>query len=299
MKTQLDCVPCVLDQCINTLNISKVSDTVKKKTIKMLIKRLEDMDFNLAPTENSDLAYLVCKEATKISDPFKGLKKKYNKLALKVYPSLKKMVDESSDPLYTAAKISVEGNIIDLGIRENNEKGLDFNQILKDIREMPLAINDIEKFRDDLKKIKNILYLGDNAGEIVFDKIFLNQLIKEGKNVVFSVKSGPIINDATIEDAKEAKITELVKVIGTGSGRSGVVFSLVSEEFLKEFKKADLVISKGQANFECLDEVDKNIYFILKAKCAQVASRLKVGYLDVVFVKRRPKWGIRVNSQAF
>ncbi|MGM0366836.1 MAG: damage-control phosphatase ARMT1 family protein, partial [Actinomycetota bacterium] len=154
-----------------------------------------------------------------------------------------------------------------------------------------LAINDFPRFKADLKKAKNILYIGDNAGEIVFDRVFLEELIKEQKNIVFSVKSGPIINDATREDAEEAGINNLVKVIETGTDRSGVNFQYISEEFLKEFKKADLVISKGQANFECLDSVDKNTYFILKAKCRQVASCLKAGYLDVVLAKRRAAWG--------
>jgi len=291
METHIDCIPCTFQQCVNTLNVSRVSDTVKKKTIKALLRMMEKVDFRLPPAQNSDLAYLACREVTGIADPYYQLKRKYNNLALEVYPKLKKLVDTSADPLYTAVKVSVEGNIIDLGLNFNKEGKLDFDQILKDIGDIPLAANDFGRFKNDLEKAENILYISDNAGEIVFDRVFLEELIKEQNNIVFSVKSGPIINDATREDAEEAGINNLVKVIETGSDRSGVNFQYASEEFLKEFKKADLIISKGQANFECLDGVDKNIYFILKAKCNLVARRLRVRYLDVVLVKRRPGWG--------
>ncbi len=298
METDIQCIPCTIHQCINTLNVCRVSDTVKKKTIKALLKRLKDVDFSLPPAHNSDLAYMVCKEITNIADPYYKLKRKYNSLALKIYPNLKKLVGNSPDPLYAAAKVSVEGNIIDLGININRGKELDFKQILTDIGKMPLAINDFDKFKIDLANASSILYIGDNAGEIVFDRVFLKELIKEHKNIVFSVKSGPIINDATREDAEEAGINNLVKVIETGSDRSGVNFGHASNEFLKEFAKADLVISKGQANFESLDTVDKNTYFILKAKCEQIARRLNVNYLDLVLVKRRKGWGNKkINIQ--
>ncbi len=291
MKSYVECVPCALNQCINTLNVSGVSEDLKEKTVSKLIEKLKNYNFNIPPSYNSDMAYETCKEVTKISDPYYKLKKKYNKLALEIYPELSDIVKSSNDPLYTAAKISVEGNIIDLGINLHYGKEVDFKKIINDISNIPLAINDYNKFKDSLEDAENILYIGDNAGEIVFDKIFVREILKKKKNVIFSVKSGPIINDATMEDAKETGITDLVKVIETGAAKSGVNFNYVSEEFIKIFRGVDLIISKGQANFECLDEIDKNIFFILKAKCARVANSLGVNYLDVVLVKKKQKWG--------
>ncbi|MGM0368679.1 MAG: damage-control phosphatase ARMT1 family protein, partial [Actinomycetota bacterium] len=203
MKTYIECIPCTLNQCINTLNVSRVSGDLKEKTISKLLEKLKDLDYNLPPAYNSDLAYETCKEITKIEDPYYNLKRKYNRLALEIYPELVKIVNSSSDPLYAAAKVSVEGNVIDLGINLNKGKKIDFKKIIDDINNIPLAINDYDKFKESLEKAENILYISDNAGEIVFDKVFVQELAKLNKNIVFSVKSGPIINDATIEDARE------------------------------------------------------------------------------------------------
>ncbi|MCG9478602.1 MAG: ARMT1-like domain-containing protein [Actinomycetia bacterium] len=291
MKTYIDCIPCNIEQCINTLNISGVSKKIKRQTVSELLNRLQHVDYNLPPAYNSDLAYQVCREITKINDPYKKLKKEYNQMALNIYPRLKKLVEHHPYPMYMAAKVAVEGNIIDLGISVNKGKKIDFDKILEEIESAPLAADDFSEFSRELKKAKKILYIGDNAGEIVFDRVFIEELVKLKKNVVFSVKSGPIINDSTMEDARQAGIHHLVKVIETGSDRSGVNFNYISDEFLQAFRDSDIVISKGQANFECLDEIDKNIYFILKAKCDLVAKRLKVNYLDVVLVKKRDQWG--------
>ncbi|MDZ7837453.1 MAG: ARMT1-like domain-containing protein [Actinomycetota bacterium] len=201
------------------------------------------------------------------------------------------MVEQHPKPMYMAVKVAVAGNIIDLGISVNKGKKIDLDKILEEIESVPLAADDFSEFSTELKKAKKILYIGDNAGEIVFDRVFIEELVKLKKNVVFSVKSGPIINDSTMEDARQAGIHHLVKVIETGSDRSGVNFNYISDEFLQAFRDSDIVISKGQANFECLDEIDKNIFFILKAKCDVVAKRLNVNYLDVVLVKKRDQWG--------
>lgn len=142
-----------------------------------------------------------------------------------------------------------------------------------------------------MDKATNILYISDNAGELVFDKIFIEELIKQHKNVVLSVKSGPVINDATQEDVKEIGLDSLVKVVETGNDKIGVNFKYISDEFLKEFRKADLIISKGQGNFETLDNIGANIFFMLKAKCKKIARELGVNYLDVVVIKRKVGWG--------
>ena len=291
MRTDLECVPCIIKQCINTLNLTQCSSTIAKKAIRELLKNLEGIDYSLPPAYNSDIAYSVSRELTGVKDPYYKLKKEYNKLALEIYPKLKEIVKLSSDRLYAGVRIAVEGNVIDLGININKGSPLDFEKIIDNIKNIPLAIDDYTKFRKSLDKTTNILYISDNAGELVFDRIFIKELIKQHKNVVLSVKSGPIINDATREDVVEAGLDSLVKVIETGNDKIGVNFEHASSEFLSEFRKADLIISKGQGNFETLDSIDANIFFILKAKCEKIARVLGVNYLDVVMVKRRSKWG--------
>lgn len=293
MKTDLECIPCIINQCITTLNLTGCRENLKKEAVKRLLSRLSEIDYMLPPAYNSDLAYIVSQEITGVKDPYYDLKKKYNRAAMDIYPRLKEIVRSSKDGLYTGAKIAVEGNVIDLGININKGKPPDFNKILEDIENMPFAIDDYREFKKSMDESSNILYLSDNAGEIVFDRVFIEELIKQKKDIVLSVKSGPVINDVTMEDVREVGLSNLVKIIETGNDRIGVDFKSTSDEFLKEFKKADIIIAKGQGNFESLDDVDANTFFILKAKCEKIARALEVDYLDIVFVKRKAKWGSR------
>ena len=291
MKTEPGCIPCIINQCITTLNLTGCGEKLKRKTIKKLLEKLSVIDYAMPPAYNSDFAYIIAREVTGVKDPYYDLKKQYNRLALEIYPRLKEIVRSSKDKVYTAAKIAVEGNVIDLGININKGKPLDFNKILEDIKNVPFSVDDYKELKKSLDKSKDILYLSDNAGEIVFDRVFIEELISLNKNVVLSVKSGPIINDVTVEDVRETGLDKLVRVIETGNDRVGVNFKSASDEFLKEFKEADIIIAKGQGNFETLDDIYANTFFILKAKCEKIARALEVNYLDIALAKRKKRWG--------
>jgi damage-control phosphatase, subfamily I len=291
MKTGLACIPCIVNQCITTLNLSNVSEDVKKEVICELMERLKKIDFTNTPAYNSDAAYAICRERTMIEDPYAKLKRKYNEMALDFFPKLKDMVNDSKDRLYTAIKIAAEGNIIDFGINIHKGKPIDFINIKRDIENIPFAIDDYDKFKRELKKAKKILYIADNAGEIFFDRILVKEIIKKNKSVVLVVKSGPIVNDATMEDAVFAGLDNLVKIVESGSNKIGLDLNSLSEEFKKEYKDSDMIIAKGQGNFETLHTIDNNIFFILKAKCEKIAMELGADYMDVVLVRRRTSWG--------
>ncbi len=291
MKTDLECVPCIINQCVTTLKLINCDEETKIETINELMDRLKMIDFDLPPAYNSDIAYDLCRKKTFASDPYLKLKKKYNKLALEFFPKLKDLVHESKDRLYTAIKIAAEGNIIDFGININKGKTIDFDNIREDIENVPFAIDDYEKFKRELNKAKKVLYIADNAGEIFFDRILIKEIIKKNKNVVLVVKSGPIINDVTMEDAVFAGLDNLVKIIESGSAKIGLNLNHLSKEFLKEYRDSDMIIAKGQGNLETLHSIDNNIFYILKAKCEKIARELGVNYMDVVLVKRKPSWG--------
>jgi len=280
-----------MKQVINTLKISGCSNKVSRKVILRELQKLENIDYDLSPAANSDIAYIVFREVTGIKDPYYDLKRKYNSLALDIYPELEKVVDSAEDRLYTAAEVAVAGNVIDFGIDIKKADTLDLNKIIKDLLKMQLPVDGYNKFKESLKNSTNILYITDNAGEIVFDKIFIKELVRLNKKTVLTVKSYPIINDATLEDAVEAKLDNLARVIETGNGCIGINMDDSSDTFLEEFKKADLIIAKGHGNFETLDEIDANIFFLLKAKCEKVAGDLGVRYLDVVFTESKARTG--------
>ncbi len=287
MKTYFECIPCIINQAIITLELCGSSRDLRKKVISSLLKKLINIDYNLSPSENTDIAYELISKYTGIKDPYLVMKKEHNKTALNLYPELDKILSTSKDRLYMAAKIAISGNIIDMGISSNHDGQMDFNQILKNIMELPLAIDDFGGFLVKLNNAKNILYMADNAGEIVFDKIFISELAASGKNITVSVKSGPIINDANIEDALQAGVDKIAKIVETGHSKIGNPTGHMSAGFAKIFKSADIIICKGQGNFETLDSIEAPVYFLLKAKCKCVAEALGVNYLDIVFAESK------------
>jgi len=284
LKTDLECTPCIIRQTLNTLKVCDCDSKISEEVIREVLKKLKKIDYDDSPACNSNIAYHTFSDITGIDDPYHDVKIKYNKVAMKLYSKLEEIVKDSTDRLYAAAKIAIAGNVIDFGVHLSKGRTLNLEDVINEIKEIPLAHDDFHIFADDLKKADKIFYIADNAGEIVFDRIFINQIIRTGKRVILAVKSGPIINDVTIDDAIQVKLDSLVKIIETGNNCIGINFKLASEEFLKEFESADMIIGKGHGNYETLDEVEgKNIFFLLKAKCEKIARELGVKYLDIVF----------------
>lgn len=299
MKTDLECAPCIIRQALSALKLAGAGKEKSAEAIRELLEKLAEIDLEDNPAANSDIAYKIVSAVTGIRDPYEKVKKEYNASALQLYPKLEEIAAGSDDSLHAAAKIAIAGNIIDFGIHIIEGRELDLDNVIEEIKKIPLAIDDFAYFADDLKKTDKILYIADNAGEIVFDRVFISRLAGMGKKVILAVKSGPIINDATIEDAKEAGLDNIISIIETGCGCIGVNFGLCSEEFLKEFESAGIIISKGQGNYESLDEIKgRKIYFLLKAKCEKIARELEVNYLDIVFKRSDHAVSAGVNSQA-
>lgn len=279
MKSTLECIPCYLRQVLFTVKEATKQEELQLAALREAAKTIGKLSLENSPPENS---YYVLKAAQKVlmdDDPFSRKKLKYNKIALKMYPRLKKMIRRSKTRLYTAVKIALAGNIIDVMVLPS----FDIERPVKQVLNSSLAIDDFDEFGQDLEESLNILYLADNTGEIVFDKLLIEKL--SPAKVFFAVKSGPILNDATMEDAHLVKMDEVTRVITTGTDAPGVPLQWCSKEFLDVFRSVDLIISKGQANYETLSEVEANIYFLLKAKCEAVARDLGVRRGGLVFKK--------------
>ena len=232
------------------------------------------------PADFSQEAYDLVARETGRPDPFAAEKKHGNDLALAMLPACYTALARSHDPLAVGAHFAVAGNIIDLGIPH-----LDMHGTLGRALDTPFAINDLERLRADLARATTLLYIGDNAGEIVFDRVFIETLLKlyPALRVTFSVKSGPIINDATLADARAVGMDNVCTLIETGNALIGAPLAHVSAAFRQVFDAAAVIISKGQGNFETLNaETQRPIYFILKAKCNLVAQELGVQFGDSV-----------------
>ncbi len=209
---------------------------------------------------------------TNDSDPFKGDKERSNRAALKLVDHARALIENAGDPLYQSFKIAIAGNLIDFGISEFDVDLKELGGTLSD----EVVIDDFDRIKRHIKGADRLLYLCDNAGEIVFDRLCIEEIQKFGPVVTAVVKSGPIVNDATMQDALVAGLDEVCSVIESGTDCVGVILRESSEEFLEALKSADLIIAKGQGHFETMEDMELPIVFLLKAKCEVVASALGV-----------------------
>ena len=275
MKTYLECIPCFMQQAFRGASIATDDDAKIKEVLNVVGEMIRSVPMENTPPEIGNIIYQKISEITGVDDPYKKIKDDNIKEALSLYPELKKHIENSDDRLLTAIRIAIAGNVIDLGVNK------EFNIVddLKQILIQDFAIFDYEAFKDQLKNAKSILYLGDNAGESVFDKLLIEEL---GKPVTYAVREIPVINDCVIEDAVASGIDEVAEIISSGSTAPATILDLCNDQFLDLYKNADLIISKGQGNYEGLSQVDRSVFFMLKAKCGVIARNLKVLEGDIV-----------------
>jgi uncharacterized protein with ATP-grasp and redox domains len=290
MKLEPECVGCFFNQIMRALNKLKpeIPSEIILKAQRKLMRYMLSIDFSEEETPIMGMSvYKIISETLNDEDPYKLLKKQYNQLALDHFSEIEKMVDQSEDAVFKAIVIAAIANTIDFG----SQHKFDFVRDLKDFNMNKLVLNDYNLFKEDLKNIKNILVIGDNSGEIVYDKLLISKLKAKYPEIemAYAVRSAPIINDVTLEDAKFVNMDELAKVI-EGCPTPGVDLNLCSEEFKHHFfLKKNMIISKGQGNFESLyglDFPDLNIYYLLKAKCNLMERLLNVRIGDFIFKKK-------------
>jgi len=275
MKTYLECLPCFMNQALRAGRIATNDERKIKKLLDEVGKLIEKIPLENTPPETGAIIYKKVSEITDNHDPYKAIKEKNILHAMQLYPELKVLVKESNDSLLTAIRLAVVGNVIDLGV--NKEFNIEKN--LKTIMHQEFAVFDYEVFKQKLESAKEILYIGDNAGEAVFDKILIEEL---GKPVTFVVREIPVINDITLKEAKQIEIDKVAKVISSGSIAPATILDLCNDEFIEIFNNADMIISKGQGNYEGLSGVKRSIFFLLKAKCPVIANDIGVQENDII-----------------
>lgn len=276
MKTYLECLPCFLNQALRAGKMASDKEEVVHKIMNNTAASIPGLDMNLSPAENGMPVYKDVFKQTGVEDPYREIKRKHIADALAILPELESIVEQSSDPLLTAIRIAIAGNVIDLGIPDKFNLLEDVKKILK----QDFGIFDYEQFKEKLKESSSILYLGDNAGESVFDRLLIKVLKKP---VIYAVREHPIINDVTHEEAILSGLDKVAKIVSSGTTAPGTLLHLCNDEFIEEFRNAGLIISKGQGNYEGLsDEKGVPVFFLLKAKCAPIANDLGVKQGDIV-----------------
>jgi uncharacterized protein with ATP-grasp and redox domains len=277
MKAYLDCLPCMLRQVLEASKISTDNEELQNKIMAEALKGLADYKEYRNSPEVCRVMHGIVKQRTGVADTYREIKQRGIQTALKLLPALKRYVEDRKDRLYAALKAAATGNVLDSSISSS----IDFEACLEDEFNKPFTICDIDALEEKLKVSKTLLIIGDNAGETVLDRILIEEL--PPLDVTYAVRSAPIINDATKEDACASGLETYARIISTGCDVPGVNLDECSGEFLDAFYGADIVICKGQGNYETLSECDRDLFFLLKAKCIVLARLLNVSLNAYVF----------------
>jgi len=243
--------------------------SIHRRVLDAVALIIPDLALNATPPEIAQHVYRIVHEITGNNDPYLEAKRCANKSAMSLYARMKDMVDDSNETLETACKLAIAGNAIDLGAHADYGS---MYSIIEDSLGYQLDQEKYRKFKERVEKSSLILYLADNAGEIVFDRILIEQLLQIKKSkIVFVVREEPIINDATLDDALQVGLNKVATIISNGSDAPATILSQCSSKMLSYYRAADLIISKGQGNYESLSDRSGNIFFLFKVKCTVIA----------------------------
>jgi len=281
MRTYFDCVPCAIRQVLDAVRMITNDEAMHEQVLRESLGMWQKMELRQSPPAIAQKTHPLVRRLTGVADPYLDVKNRYNRFALEMYPQLRERVEKAVDPFETAVRLAIAGNIIDFGVNSTVEQHSVRESILRSLRD-PIDTQAVRRLKDAVAQASDILYLGDNAGEIVFDRLLIERMPRE--KVTFVVRGAPILNDALMEDAHLAGIADLVEVIDNGSDAPGTILETCSEAFRRRFAQADLIIAKGQGNFESFPQTDKNVFFLLRPKCSVLSRHLgcELGRLVVV-----------------
>ena len=270
MRTSLDCLPCFVRQALDAARMVSTDPAVHERIVREVLRWTGEMDLDELPAVLGQRIHRRLREISGVEDPYRAAKDHWNRMALCLLPELKAEIKAASDRLVMAVRLAIAGNVIDMGVNGNVTES-DVRQSVSQALAEPFT-GEQNGFRQAVAEARCILYLADNAGEIVFDRLLIEQLLPA--RVTLAVRGAPVINDATMVDARAVGLHEIVEIIDNGSDAPGTVLEDCSQDFVRRFTEADLILAKGQGNFETLSDDPRNIFFLFKAKCPVIAARV-------------------------
>lgn len=286
MKVNYECASCMLRQSKEAIEHA-INDDDKRMEASLEVLNFMEKNFKKNSNSNklgTDLHHMIMK-ATHNNDPYKTLREQGNKVAEELLPDIEKII--KNEPTFeNYVKVAVVGNIIDFGALDQST---DMLSLIKEQINQEPKINDTKKLSKSLQKAKTVLYLTDNSGEIVFDKLLIKK-IKEDYDVeiILALKENPILNDAIVQDAIDLGLDKYAKLISTGASSVGVVEDYVSDELKELLQECDIVISKGMGNYEGLTEmtIGRDIFFLLNTKCLAISEEIGVDLKSNVIIQK-------------
>jgi hypothetical protein len=280
MKAKPECTRCFMRQAGNAARLAGVDPRRSEELLAAIGKELAQAPQGQNPAITASSMHARIRQLSGNPDPYREKKREATAHALALYPHLKALLADAADPLATAVRLAIAGNIIDLGVAYEYDLEASIERVLA----LQPAIDHLERLRCAIDKAQNILYLADNAGETVLDRLLIAAL---GKPVTYVVKGGAAVNDATREDAREAGLEMECEIIDNGAAAMGTLLDQCSDVFTRRFNEAELIIAKGMANYESLVGSRPNLFFLLQAKCAVVAGDLGVEEKSIVILENR------------
>ena len=281
MRTALDCYPCLVRQSLDASRMVSDDPAVHEQVVREMLAWTAQAGPNESPPALGQRLHRRLREVTGVGDAYRAEKDRHNRMVMRLLPELRERIEAAADPFGLAVTLAIAGNIIDLGVASEYDLEASIARVLK----QPFAIDHLERMRSALGGAREILYLADNAGETVLDRLLIEFLEPP---VTYVVKGGPAVNDATREDAVAAGLGEVCEIIDNGAATLGTLLDLCSPEMKRRFEAADLIIAKGMANYESLSGTRAGLYFLLQAKCAVIAEHLDVPDRSILVMEDRP-----------
>lgn len=286
MRIQEKCIPCIINQTIKTADMVGLND--KDDLLKKVFAFLSNVDFKSSSTpELIGEIFSLLKKETGNDDPYKEVRAHYNKMFLEQIPALERKINKSKNPFLQAVKYAIIGNIIDFNPIQNLLLS-DIDSYFAKFENEQLAIDASSLLVQEIQEADTLVYLGDNCGELCLDKILIKKIkeINPSCHVFFVTRGEPVVNDSVEEDAYAVKMDAYATIISNGDSSLGTVLHRTSKAFQKIYQKADIVLAKGQANYECLSDAEKNIYFLLMTKCKVIADDIGVSEMKMICMKK-------------
>ena len=278
MQTYLDCYSCAMRQALQASRMAGATPDQERQVMLATLNILQNLPEGATPPEIGTQVHAIVREVTGHQDPYQQVKAESTQKALNLLPKLRQLVAEAVDPFEEAIRISIAGNIIDFGPDPN----YDLWEVVERVRHQPLAIDRMADLRASIDAASAILYLGDNAGETVFDRVLIETL---DKPVTYVVRGGPVLNDVTLDDALAVGLDEVAEIVDNGARVPGTVLAACSPAFQARFAAAELILAKGMGNYETLSTVDAPIYFLLQVKCPVIGKDLGVPERSIVVAR--------------
>ncbi|SHO53561.1 damage-control phosphatase ARMT1 family protein [Anaerocolumna xylanovorans] len=296
MQINYSCLPCLVSQIVKVADITKVEN--KEKLFHDIFEYLSKIDFNKTNPEIIGSTFDLLKKHIKNDDPYFEIRNYYNTMFQSMLSTFEKRINQASNPLECALKYAALANIIDFNPISNN-KAENIMEYFDNINNLNFSINHSNKLIKEIGLSKSLLYLGDNCGEICLDKLLLKK-IKESNpaiNIYFGVRGKPVINDSIEADAYSVGINQYAKIISNGDNSLGTVLSRASDKFIKVYDEADIVIAKGQGNYESLsEEKNKKIFYLLITKCSVIANDIGTDIESLVCMMKESSYKNPISS---